>query len=110
VERKSFNKTIGNDTSATAWGYSTKDRGTTAFSTKVGEVITVKSDWVSEATNDWLEELMTSPDVYVDDVAYGLVPVEITNGSYDLKQEVNDKLWNISISFKYTYDTYRQSR
>ena len=72
--------------------------------------ITVKSDWVTEATNDWLEELITSPDVYVDDVTFGLVPVEITTSTFDLKQTVNDKLWNISISFRYTYDTFRQSR
>ena len=38
VERNSFTKVIGNDTSGTAWGYSTRDRGRTAFSTKVDEV------------------------------------------------------------------------
>ena len=110
VQRSNYRQIVGADTSATAWGYSTKDRGQTTYNSRSNESISIKSDWITEATNDWLKELITSVDVYLDDATYGLVPINIVNSSYDLKQTVTDRLWNLDIQFVYSNDNYSQTR
>ena len=58
----------------------------------------------------WLEELINSPEVYLDDSTYGLVSVNIMNSSFEFKQSVKDKLFNLEIEFEYSYDRYTQRR
>jgi len=110
INRTGYKKLIGGNTSSTTFGYSAKDRARTTFETEVHETINIKSDWVSEATSDWLEQLLTSPDVYVDDATHGLVPIQILNTSYNKRKEVTDKLWNIDVQFRFSFDKFRQSR
>ena len=109
ITRSDYNKNIGTS-SATGYGYIAKDRSKTSYNTKVDQVITIQSDWIDEATNNSLEELLSSPDVYLDDATYGLVPINILDNSFDLKQDLTDRLWNISITFEYSFDKYRQTR
>jgi hypothetical protein len=55
----------------------------------------------------WLEELATSPDVYVerDGVA---IPINITTASFDRQNGEDKKLFNLTLEFKYSYKRYRQ--
>ena len=55
----------------------------------------------------WLEELITSPDVYVEKSGT-LVPINITTAKHERKKQVNDKLFNLTLEFTYSYNRYRQ--
>ena len=110
IDRKEYKKRVTGMTSDSTWGYSTSAHNRVNFDTTLDEVIAAQSDWISEATNDWLYELVTSPVVYLDDPTYGLVGVNIVNTAYDFKTEAVDKLFNLTIQFKYSFQTYRQRR
>jgi hypothetical protein len=110
ITRTSYKRNIGGLTSASAYGYNAKDASMVDYDIKYKESIKVQSDWVKENTHEWLFELISSPQVYVEDSTYGLVSVNITNNQYDYKQEKTDKLFNIEIEFRYSFDKYRQRR
>ena len=115
VERSQYKKiqgVIGGDSTKAAgtWGYDNSDRGRVNFFTRIEDRITVHSDWVDEATMAWLEELVYSPEVYLDDSTNGFVAVNILNAGFDPKQTVNEKLFNLTLEFQYGYQRYRQSR
>jgi hypothetical protein len=115
VERQEYRRIMGNisgdRTLATKlWGYDNDDRGRVQFQTEITDRIIVQSDWVNETTLAWLEELVYSPEVYLDDPTYGFVAVNIMNTSFDKKQTKNEKLFNLSLEFTYGYTRRRQSR
>jgi hypothetical protein len=55
-----------------AYNYSIGDRGTTTLAQKAEEKYTLNSNWITEKDSIWLEQLITSPDVFVlsSDVLY----------------------------------------
>jgi hypothetical protein len=110
IRRSQFKSKTGGLTSANAYGYNTKDRQRTDYYTELGDTVTVRSDWISEATSEWLGELVESPEVFVEDATYGLVAVNITDTFYRPQQENNNKLFNLSITFRYSYDRFRQGQ
>lgn len=105
IERKTFKKNFG--TSSSYYGYNSYDRGLIDFSTKIKDKLTLMSNWIHETEAVWLEELFTSPDVYIEtnDKLYG---VNITSSNYETKYALKDKLVNITIDVEYSYNRYRQ--
>ena len=47
------------------WNYNIGDRGKTILSQKAEEKMTMNSNWITEADSIWLEELITSPEVFL---------------------------------------------
>ncbi len=86
-----------------------RNRGTTQFETVLNDTINVQSDWITEAQSVWLEQLVTSPDVYVYSGS-DLIAVNIIDSSYQTKYEASEQLFNLSLSFKYNYNRVRQRR
>jgi hypothetical protein len=109
IERSTY-KSNNNVATSSTYSYSVKDFSSVDYNTKLSESINVISDWVSEETYEWLYELISSPQVYLDDSTYGLVAINITNNSYEFKTDSQDKIFNISLDFKYSSDNYRQKR
>ena len=110
INRDSYEQNPKKSISAYISTYNTKDRGMSNFDIKISDNISVESDWVDEDTLTWLEELVYSPEVYVDDATYGLVAVNITNSNHVFKQEAQDKVFNLKLDFKYSYNRYRQRK
>jgi len=108
IERSNYKQVSNVMTSATTSGYNTYSRGKKDFNITISENIKVQSDWVNQATMIWLEELITSPDVYLDHATYGLVAVNINNSNYEIKQDAQEKLFNLTLDFNYSYNKYRQ--
>ena len=117
IRRQTYKKKVGGLTSANVYGYDVDARSTIAYNTEINDSISVNSDWIDEATNDWLEELISSPEVYLEETYFspaldanttGLVSVNITNPSYDFKQELTDKLFNLTINYTPSYNRLRQ--
>jgi hypothetical protein len=108
IQRDSYKKNAASLTAADTYGYEIKARTSIAYNTRLKDNISVLSDWITEDESEWLEELITSPEVYLDDPTHGLVSVNIKDNSYDIKQVATDKLFNLRISFEYGYDRFRQ--
>jgi hypothetical protein len=110
IKRTSYSRNPNRSLSGTSYGYSKSDRGGTQLDTILKDNIKVLSDWINEDTSIWLEELITSPEVYLDDLTHGLVAVNILNSNYEIKQTAQDKLFNLEIEFEYAYERFRQRR
>lgn len=109
LRRETYKRNIGNLTPVTgAYSYNKYDRQDLVYDTSIKDVVSVFSDWLSEGESTWLDELISSPVVYLDDATHGLVAVNITNSSYEERKAVNDKIFNLQITFEYTYNRKRQ--
>ena len=103
IERKQFKAPL-------PIGYSKQDRLKTNYNTTINDKISINSDWISEAESTLLEELATSPVIYLERSATEFVAVNITNTSYEIKTFLTDrKMFNVSFDIEYTYSRYRQS-
>lgn len=95
--------------SSTNYNYNTRSRGLTQYETILNDTITIQSDWITQAESIWLEQLVSSPDVYIYEGS-NLVSVNITNTSYQTKYEASEQLFNLSVSFQYSQNRKRQRR
>jgi hypothetical protein len=105
IERKSFKKLYGSTSGR--WSYNTYDRGITNYDTAIKDRLVLNSDWLTESEYAWLEELVSSPEVYWDN-GNELWAVNITDSNYEKKKVVNDKLFNLTIAVEITQKRYRQ--
>ena len=102
INRSNYKQNYGayNSTSNT-YGYSTYDRGSTSYDITTKEVITCTSDWVSESTSEMVIDMLSSPNVYIQDANSNYIAINITTNSSEVKKKVNEKLINYTISFEH---------
>lgn len=92
IKREEYNKVL-------PWNYSLGDREATVFSTSAEQSITLNSNWISERECAWLEELVTSPDVYIISGTTKL-PVIVTDTKYDIKTAMRDRIFNMTLTIR----------
>lgn len=102
-------KSNPNQWSSTNYNYNRMSRGLNQYETILDDTITINSDWITEAESIWLEQLVTSPDVYIYEGG-NLVSVNITNANYETKYVASQQLFNLVISFTYSQNRKRQRR
>lgn len=103
IERKQFKAPL-------PIGYNKSDRLKTNYNTTINDKITINSDWISEEESLLLEQLATSPIIYLERSANDFVAVNILNSSYEIKTFLTDrKMFNVTFEIEYTYSRYRQS-
>ena len=107
IERSIFKKDLGSYGSSYSFVNSPNDRAYSQYHTKIKDKVSIQSDWVTEQQLAWLEQLVTSPDVRLDDGTY-LIPINITNTTFEKKKVVNEKLFNLQLEYTLSYDRYRQ--
>lgn len=93
------------------FSYSATDRSVKSYKTTGEDTFTCESGWITEKESNWLEELATSPEVYVTypQSSSTYVPVTIVSGgAYDFKTYSRDKLFNYQVKFKPTFGKVRQ--
>ena len=90
------------------------DRVNATFSVKAKEIIKANTDWVDDETSIWLEELYTSPDVYMlgslDATDNGVPgpqtdrhyvrPVQVSSKKYERYSSANDKVAQYEIEIE----------
>ena len=108
IKRSNYKKIAGDATSDATYGYNKSSRGHTTYNVDIEDNIKVESDWINEETMDWLEELITSPEVYLDDPTHGLVGIVVNNSKYEFMQDAQGKLFSLMIDFNYSFDRTRQ--
>jgi len=108
IKKEKFKSIPNGLTSATAYGYSKSALIDRTFYTELGDSVKISTDWLSDATFAQLEELVTSPRIYVHDATHGEVAVTIASSSFDIKTSLNDKLIRLELNINYGYNRYRQ--
>ena len=108
IKRERFKPYLNTLTSASAYGYSKSDRSEKTFYTELKDGLKLSTDWLTDASFAQLEQLITSPEVYIQDSVEGLICVSITDTRYEKKTALNDKMIRLEISVEYGYDRYRQ--
>ena len=110
INRDAFNRSLGT-ASASAFSYQISDRGKINNYINATESITVNSDWLIDAEFVWLKELVMSPNVFVEDNSTGtirLLPVLITDTSFEVKKLANESLNQMQLTFEYGKTIERQ--
>jgi hypothetical protein len=102
IERKEFSRYLSAySTAMQKWGYEIGDRGRTVYDVRSLDTYTVVSTWQTEAEHKWLEELFTSPEVYLIDDQETRIPIVITSNSIAIndKNRISGKLLSHTIEF-----------
>lgn len=96
-----------------------KLRGQNILSISATETFTLNSDWITEDESTYLGQLLTSPQVFIFYDDYTLtdgtkvkgvnIPIIITDNSYTYKTVNRDRLFNLTINYKYAYDSNLQN-
>ena len=110
IKRQNFKRNTITRQPSGNYGYAKDVQSDIQFNTNLKDTIKVTSDWVSEATTLWLEELLTSPVIYLDDATHGLIAINPIDTKYIRKQWRTDGLHNLEFTFQYSYDRFRQSQ
>ncbi len=90
--------------------YGIGERGQTTLAQDVQHTFTLNSNWVSEGDYAYLEELISSPNVYIVEANGQLTPINITDTSYQVKTQLRDKLFNLTINYKLSYNINIQNQ
>jgi hypothetical protein len=106
IERKEYRQNLGGFVGST-YTYDIKDRSATIFDTQIKTIQTLNSNWITDTEAGWLEQLLTSPDVYME-VGTQLQAVNITDSSYTQKKTVNDQLFNLTVTIEKSFLKHRQ--
>lgn len=87
------------------YNYVIKDRGRTVINTNLKTEITLLSNWISEYEASWIEELFTSPEVYIcDNNLQKVIPIVLTTKSFEEKTYKKDRLINYEITYELAND------
>lgn len=103
VDRTEFKKTLD-------YNYSIGDRGQTILSQAVQESFYLSSDWISEYDSEYLKELIYSPELYLINDDNQTIPLIITDTNYEVKTNLKDRLFCISINVKLAYRQATQNQ
>jgi len=94
--------------SGTSITYSMQEREKRTYYTKDSETIKLYSDWLSEAEDAWLLELIESPEIYLQNGDDLIAVAKVKSTSYTKRKHVRDKLFKLDIEIELGYDNYRQ--
>ena len=116
ITRVSYDKVKGdyNRQKFIKYGY---ERGRATLNNRAVETMSLNSDWFkNDKEAAWLEQLFISPEVYIlkgydatdtapADFGHYMIPVTVTNKSYDKYTEANDKVAQYNFCLLYTSDS-----
>ena len=96
VQKNTFKKVYGEYQSAT-YSYGVYQGGTNNYGVTANETIEANTDFISEAEAAALEELFTSPSVFMQNANGDFEPVVITESEYTKQTSANDKIIQYTI-------------
>ena len=103
-ERESYRKTAG-QWSGNNYVYGKSDKELTDYIITTDTVGTLNSDWIGENEYNRLLEILGSPTVYMyDNVGGYYLPIVIEMETIDEKTVRNDKLFNLELTYRVTYN------
>ena len=100
VSKKTISVTRNTYRKVLDYNYQLGDRGSTVLDVDGQYSYKVTSDWISDVESVWLEELITSPEVFVINSDGTATPIILDESNFEVKNSLNDKLFNYSFSYK----------
>ena len=91
------------------WNYLQGERINAVLSQDVEIDYVVNTDWISQYDQNWLEELLTSPEVYYIN-GTDRIPIFITDTSWVSKTYVRDNIFMATVAFKLAYPLNTQDQ
>ena len=89
-------------TGAPSWTYDSTNRGRHSINTKVVQVLDIQSNWITEEESIFLQELYSSPVVFIKDpIDHLMWPVIVKTNSYAITTKNNKKLFNLKMTIEY---------
>lgn len=109
IERGTYQRQYGTWSSIN-FNYNTNERGTSNIKTDLTLQGEVMSDFLDIDTVNWLEELLTSPEVFILGEEYTvstsqyrkLIPISITDSNFKRQVRGNRKLRQVSFKYEYS--------
>jgi len=96
VQKNTFKKAYGDYQGAT-YSYGVYQGGTNNYGVTANETIEANTDFISEAEAEALEELFTSPSVFMQNTNGDFEPVVITEKEYTKQTSANDRIIQYTI-------------
>ena len=97
--------------------YDKSDRTNINYHIKSTDQYELNANWITEEQSIWLEELFTSPEIYLEEFiddgkgSVNLISVsEIQSNTYQIKTTKVDKLFNVNLIITLSNNNYRQRR
>jgi hypothetical protein len=103
ITRQNFGKFRNSLNSSNKYTYSLGNRGLTTFNVKAFDKETLRTNWLSDAEASWLEELFTSPEVYIMDGVNEL-PIVVADETFVLGEKENVGLISYTINIEYAFN------
>lgn len=117
IQKKSFKFNPNRIDASGQLNFDKSDRTNVNYHIKSTDQIELNANWITEEQSIWLEQLLTSPEIYLEEttitgkVLTSLIAVaEIQANTYQIKTTKVDKLFNINIIITLSNDNYRQRR
>lgn len=108
IQKNNFNKFRNTLQTGNKYGYSIGDRGQTTYNVKAFDKEVLQSNWLTGDEAAWLEELWTSPEVYLLDGTFNSLsaelPVIVTNENFVVGEKENRGLIAYTINIEYAYN------
>jgi len=99
TQRNEYSKSNGS-WSSTSFAIDQTGRGRTVFSSTAETEMTMSTDWMSDATSEWLQELFVSPSTMIYYKGQW-EPVVITTATYDEKTYARQQLFQHEITVRF---------
>ena len=101
--KKSINIDKTKYTKILPYDYSVGMRGDTVLSQKVKSTYVITSNWLDDNESVWLEELISSPEVYWLN-GTDLLPIYITDTQYEVQTQLRNQVFNLTLTFELAYN------
>lgn len=88
--------------------WSNKDREHVQYYTNQKQTIKLVSDWITEEESEWLREMFSSPEIYIEREGVMYSIKGITQVDYAIKYEYEGNMINIECDVELSIDNYRQ--
>lgn len=107
ISRSEYTRLSGSFTasSPTNWTIGKEERGRSVIGVDAQDEFEATTNWLSETEAIWLEELFTSPEVYVYDESGNIIPIIITSTQYEEMTKRNKKMILYKIQYEYASKT-----
>jgi hypothetical protein len=103
IERKQYERSNWQLNSSTMQSYDSYKRmyeGANVFSVQQGVSFRLQSDFINQTDFTWLNELIGSPEVYLENGGY-YYPVAVKTATWDEKIRAADKIFNMNLEVDY---------
>lgn len=103
IERKQYERTNWQLNSSTMQQYDSYKRmyeGANVFSVQQSVSFKLQSDFINETDLTWMQELIASPEVYIEQGGY-YYPIAIRSTNWEQKYRVADKMFNMILEVDY---------